>query len=200
MISDLNGENWLPDKPNNGPSEYIENMVLYLQVIKLLFLKYLFYFYIKILQLKQTIYFQLQNNYWYYIETCFRDATNHLPKIFLEILLNASVVKVYNIYAVDNLRVDIEHLENYFKALSNNHLGIADCIIPLKNLVNIFYTKNIDIYLHRNKYVDNFFDIKIDELIRFLSKYKNLKKSSEMKGKISENDIANFIKKLKEIK
>lgn len=31
-MSDLNSENWMPDKPNNQPSEYIENMVLYLQV------------------------------------------------------------------------------------------------------------------------------------------------------------------------
>jgi len=37
-MSDLNSENWMPDKPNNHPSEYIENMVLYLQVIQLIFL------------------------------------------------------------------------------------------------------------------------------------------------------------------
>jgi len=83
--------------------------------------------------------------------------------------------------------------------MSNLHLGLGDCLIPIKNLLNIFILKKFDGYLDKNRYVDNFFDIKLDDLIRFLLKYKNLKKSSEMKGKISESDISNFIKKLKEI-
>jgi hypothetical protein len=32
LMSDFNSENWMPDKPNNHPSECIENIVLYLQV------------------------------------------------------------------------------------------------------------------------------------------------------------------------
>jgi hypothetical protein len=142
----------------------------------------------------------LQNNYWIYIETCFRDAINHLPKLFFEILLNANIVKTYNIYAIENLKRDIDNLDNYFKPLSNVHMGLGDCLVPIKNLLNIFTLKKFDIYLDKSRYVDNFFDIKSDDLIRFLSKYKNLKKSSEMKGKITESDIANNIKKLKELK
>jgi len=135
-----------------------------------------------------------------YIETCFRDAINHLPKLFFEILLNPNVVKNYNIYAIENLKRDIDHLDNYFKPLSNVHLGLGDCLVPIKNLLNIFILKKFDLYLDKSRYIDNFFDIKIDDLIKFLSKYKNLKKTSEMKGKISESDINNFVKKLKELK
>lgn len=142
----------------------------------------------------------MQNNYWIYIETCFRDSVNHLPKLFFEILLNPNVVKTYNIYAIENLKMDIDHLDNYFKPLSNVHLGLGDCLLPIKNLLNIFILKKFDAYLEKNRYIDNFFDMKNDDLIKFLMKYKNLKKSSEMKGKISENDITIFIKKLKEIK
>lgn len=135
-----------------------------------------------------------------YIETCFRDAINHLPKLFFEVLLNPNVVKTFNIYAMENLKHDIDHLDSYFKPLSNVHLGLGDCLVPIKNLLNVFILKKFDLYLDRNRFVDNFFDIKSDDLIKFLSKYKNLKKSSEMKGKISESDIANFIKKFKELK
>lgn len=110
------------------------------------------------------------------------------------------MVKSYNIYAIDNLKKDLDCLEEYFRGLSNTHLGMGDCLIPLNNLIKIFTHKKFDMYLDKNRFIDNFFDIKNEDLIRFLSRYKNLKKSTEMKGKINENDISAFIKKLKEIK
>lgn len=142
----------------------------------------------------------MQSNYWIYIETCFRDAINHLPKLFLEILLNPNTIKYFNINAIENLKVDLNHLEDYFKTISNTHLGFEESITPIKNLVNFFLNKKFEFYLNKKRHVDPFYDIKNEDLIKFASKYKNLKKSSDMKGKITENDISAFIKKLKEIK
>jgi len=123
-----------------------------------------------------------------------------LPKIFLEILLNPNVVKNFNIHALQNLKIDLDHLADYFKTIFVSHLGFEESLIPIKNILNIFLLRKFDIYLNKNRYVDSFYDIKNEDLIKFVARYKNLKKSSEMKGKVSESDISSFIKKLKDLK
>jgi hypothetical protein len=59
-------------------------------------------------------------------------------------------------------------------------------------------TKKVDTIFDKSKKIDSFYDFKIESLCKFLLRYKNLKKSSDMKGKISESEIAGLVKKLKE--
>lgn len=115
----------------------------------------------------------------------------------MEIILNPNIVKNFNIYAIENLKIDLDHLEDFFKTISSSHLGFEDSLIPIRNLLNVFLLKKFDFYLNKNRFVDSFYDIKNDDLIKFVGRYKNLKKSSDMKGKVSESDIASFMKKLK---
>jgi hypothetical protein len=143
---------------------------------------------------------QLQALSPYYIESCFKDGIKFISKIFLEILFNSSIVKQYNIHAVENLRLDIKMLDDYFNNLNINHPGFNECLMPIKHILMIFFERRTDQFLQKQNKYDHYYDIKIEDLCRFLARYKNLKKSSEMKGKISENDLSGFIKKLKEIK
>lgn len=134
----------------------------------------------------------------YYIESCFKDAIKFSSKIYLEILFNSSIVKAYNFYAMENLRLDIEMLDSYFNVISLTHPGFEECLVPIKQILAIFFSKRIDQFLDKNSKGDSYYGVKIDQLIKFLGRFKNLKKSSEQKGKISESEIAQMIKKLKE--
>ena len=61
----------------------------------------------------------------------------------------------------------------------------------------IFYEKNIEEFYNENKNIDKFYKIDEINLINFLERYKNIKNRKDMKGKVSESDIKNMIKKLK---
>lgn len=177
FVSDLSGENWLPDRPNTKANSYVEGMITYLS----------------------TIYVSIQTLSPYYIESCFKDAIKFISKIYLEILFNSHVVKSYNIYAIENLKLDVEMLDGYFNNISLTHPGFNECLIPINQILSIFSNKKIDQFVEKNKNVEAFYEIKLDDLCKFLGRYKNLKKANEIKGKITENDINSLIKKLKEL-
>ena len=61
----------------------------------------------------------------------------------------------------------------------------------------IFYEKKIEDFYNENKKIDKFYKIDENKLISFLQRYKNIKSKKEMKGKVSESEIQNMIKKLK---
>jgi hypothetical protein len=147
----------------------------------------------------QFVYLGLQSLSDYYIESCFRDALNFISKIYFELLFNSEIVKEYNIYAIENLKMDIDLLEGFFNDISLTHLGFNECLVPLKTLLNVFIQKKFDIFLDKNKNIETFFDIKLVKIVKFLLKYKNLKKSSDMKGRITESEITAMIRKIKEV-
>lgn len=135
------------------------------------------------------------------IEFCFREAAKFIPKIYFDdILFNPVIIKSYNIYAIENLKFDIETLDNYFCNISLTYPGFEDCLIPIKEVLAIFFSKRIDGLVEANRKLDFYYQIKYEALSKFLFKYKNLKKTSDLKGKISESEISSLIKKLKEIK
>jgi hypothetical protein len=101
---------------------------------------------------------------------------------------------------MQNLKIDIDYLDDYFKTISSNHLGFDECLKPIRNIINIFLFKKFEFYYNKNRYIDSFYDIKNEELIKFSLRYKNLKKSADMKGKVTESDISGFTKKLMELK
>ncbi len=134
----------------------------------------------------------------FYIEFCFIEAFRSIPKIYIEeVLFNSSVVKAYNIIAIHNIKLDIEALDKFAKGLSNNYPGFDELLLPIKYLINLFYTKNIEKYLALNDKLESFFKVKDISLCKFLMRYKDLKKSS-MNGRITENDMQVITKKLKE--
>ena len=47
--------------------------------------------------------------------------------------------------------------------------------------------------------IDNFYKMDENKLLSFLERYKNIKIRKEMKGKVSESDIQNMIKKLRNL-
>jgi hypothetical protein len=113
-------------------------------------------------------------------------------------LFNPNIIKSFNYYAIENLKFDIETLDNYFHSLAMTHPGFDECLLPVKEVLSIFFSKRIEGFIEANKKVDTFYGVKIDQLCKFLMKYKNLKKPSEMKGRITESEIVGFVKKLKE--
>ncbi len=134
-----------------------------------------------------------------YIEFCFKEAIRFISKIYYDdFLFNTQLVKSYNIYAIENLTFDIDALNKYFNNISLTHSGFDDSLLPIKQILMIFSNKKIDQFIDRKGKVDSFYEVKIESLCRFLMRYKNLKKSSDMKGKITENDIVGLVKKLKE--
>ena len=61
----------------------------------------------------------------------------------------------------------------------------------------IFYEKNIEEFHNENKNIDKFYKVDEIKLVNFLERYKNIKNKKDMKGKVSESDIKNMIKKLR---
>ena len=176
FLMDLNGENWLPEKERGKANDYIEDMTSYLNVI-----------YISLSELSK-----------YYIETCFKDAINFTTKSFVEIIFNPNYVKNYNFFGIDNLKTDIDALDKYFNSFSNKFKGFNKCLYPIQNMINkIFYDKNIEEFHNQNKTIDKFYKIDEIRLISFLERYKNIKNKKDMKGKVTESEIKNMIKKLK---
>jgi hypothetical protein len=170
-MEELLEENWTPDKPNNRPHNYVECLISYLSVI----------------------YDSLQNLSQSYIDNCFNDALNFIPKnLFKEFFFMASNVKNYNFYFIENLKFDLDTLERFFQQMGNK----GNSLIPLKQLFMFFYNKKIEQFLEKTK-IEGVYEIQIKNLVDFLGKYKNVKKN-EMKGKISESDVAGLVKKLKE--
>ena len=176
MQLDLNGLNWLPEIENKKPNDYIEDMTSYLNII--------------IISLKELD--------KYYIETCFKDAIKFTTKSYIEILFNSNYVKNYNFFGISNLKEDIDSLEKYFNEIGKKYKGFNKCLYPIQNMINkIFYEKNIEGFFNENKNIEKFYKIDEIRLISFLERYKNMKNKKDMKGKITESDIKNMIKKLK---
>ena len=95
--------------------------------------------------------------------------------------------------------MDIDVLDSYFKDISLTHPGFNECLVPLKTFLNVFTQKKYDIFLDKNKNLEAYFDVKIVRIAKFFLRYKNLKKSSDLKGKITESDLSSLVKKIKEI-
>jgi hypothetical protein len=133
----------------------------------------------------------------YYIEYCFKAAIKFISKIYFEILFNSEYVKAYNFFVIENLKLDIEQLDKYLYDISQTYPGFDESLIPMKRLLSIFTTKKLDQFLDKNNKIESFYDIPIENVMKFLMRYKNLKKSSDMKGKVTEKDILDIVKKLK---
>jgi hypothetical protein len=123
---------------------------------------------------------------------------NFISRIFLEVMLNPEFVKEYNFYAVENLKLDIDALDNYFNDINVTYHGFNDCLTPIKLILQVFTHKKYDVFFDKSKTIESIFDVKLERLMKFFMRYKNLKKNSDMKGKVSESDISSFVKKLKE--
>ena len=97
FIFELSDENWLPERPNDSPHNYVEGMVAYLSVM-----------YDSLCSLSPN-----------YIENCFRPVIEYIPKIFLgEVLLNTKNMKNYNFYFIENLKWDVETLDDFFNKMN----------------------------------------------------------------------------------
>ena len=84
--------------------------------------------------------------------------------------------------------------------MGNKYKGFNKCLFPVQNMINkIFYEKNIEEFFNENKGIDKFYKIDEMKLINFLERYKNIKNKKDMKGKVSESDMKNMIKKLKNL-
>ena len=176
FLMDLNGENWLPEKEKEKPNDYIDDMTSYLNIIS-----------ISLSELSK-----------YYIETCFKDAIKFTTKSYVEILFNPNYVKNYNFFGIANLKQDLDALDKYFNSFNNKYKGFNKCLFPVQNMINkIFYEKNVEEFFNENKNIDKFYKIDEINLINFLERYKNIKNKKDMKGKVSESDMKNMIKKLK---
>ena len=175
FLSDLTGDNWLPLKSRGEPSSYVEGMIAYLNVI----------------------YMNLQTLNGYYVESCFKDALKFTSKLYCEIIFDETVVKNYNYWAVINLKSDVEALDSYFREIDLTYKDFNNVLDPIKNLLDFFETKKFDIFQEKNATLDKFYQINEIEFVKFLGRYKNLKSSKEMKGKISENEISSILKKNK---
>ncbi len=178
FLSDLHGENWLPEKERGSPNDYVEDMTSYLNVI----------------------YISLSELSGHYIDSCFKDAIKFTTKTFADIIFNPNYVKNYNFYGIANLKTDIDALENYFNDIGSKYKGFDKCLFPVKNMIDkIFYEKKIEEFYNENKKIDNFYKIDENKLLSFLERYKNIKIRKEMKGKVSESDIQSMIKKLRNL-
>jgi len=137
----------------------------------------------------------------FYIEFCFKEAMRFISKIYMDdILFNSNVVTSYNINAMENLKLDIEALDMYAKNISHTHPGFEDGLLQIKNILNLFFTKKVESFITVNQNIDVFYQVKYESLIKFLMRYKNLNKSSDMKGKLTESEVSTIIKKLKDLK
>lgn len=132
------------------------------------------------------------------MENCFRDAISFMSRFFLEILFDPNVVKNYNIWALENLKLDIMEVTNYLVGLSHNHPGMNNCVNEINNVLNLFFQRRYEIFTDMQNKSKNFPNFSVESLIRFLKRYKNLKKSSDQKGRVTESDIATYIKKIQE--
>lgn len=177
FLSDLTGDDWLPTKPRNEANSYVEGMIAYLNVI----------------------YMNLQTLSSYYIETCFKDALKFSSKLYIEILFNEKYLPNYNYYAIKNLKNDIDALDEYFREIDLTYKDFSSSLIPIKNIIDFFDNKKIDIFITENNKLDKFYKIGLKEFIKFLQRFKNLKVSKEQKGKISESEINSILKKNKNL-
>jgi hypothetical protein len=98
---------------------------------------------------------------------------------------------------IENLKLDIEQIDKYLYDISQTYPGFDDALTPMKKLLSIFITKKIDQLLDKTKTIDSFYDVPNEDVVKFLMRYKNLKKSNDMKGKITEKEIIDIVKKLK---
>ncbi len=178
FLSDLYGENWLPESERGSPNDYVDDMTSYLNVI----------------------YISLSELSGHYIETCFKDAIKFTTKSYIDIIFNHNNVKNYNFYGIANLKADLDALDQYFNNIGTKYKGFDQCLFPIKNMIEkIFYEKKIEDFHIENQKIDNFYKIDENKLISFLERYKNIKSKKEMKGKVTESDIQSMIKKLKTI-
>lgn len=169
FMCELIDENWTPEKSSNQSHEYVDNLIGYLTVI----------------------YESLQNLSQSYIENSFYDAINFITKMYFNEIFFTSGIKNYNFFFIENLKVDIEMLEEFF-----NRIGYTPvCLYPIKKLLNFFYSKKIEPFFEKQN--GDVYEIKLTSLINFLGKYKNVKKN-DMKGRITESEISSMVKKLKE--
>ena len=53
-------------------------------------------------------------------------------------LYNESVVKDYNIYAIINLKSDVEALDSYFREIDLTYKDFSNVLEPIKNLIDFF--------------------------------------------------------------
>jgi hypothetical protein len=169
FMNELIDENWTPEKSINQSHAYVDNLIGYLTVI----------------------YESLQNLSQCYIENSFNDSLNFITKMYFNEMFFINGVKNYNIYFIDNLKLDVEALEEFFIRIGYN----LNSLYPIKKLLNFFYSKKIEPFFEKQN--GDTYEIKIASLINFLGKYKNVKKN-DMKGKISESDVSSLVKKLKE--
>lgn len=169
FMCELIDENLTPEKSSNQSHEYVDNLIGYLTVI----------------------YESLQNLSQSYIENSFYDAINFITKMYFNEILFTSGIKNYNFFFIENLKVDIEMLEEFFDRIGYTHV----CLYPIKKLLNFFYSKKIEPFFEKQN--GDTYEIKLTSLINFLGKYKNVKKN-DMKGRITESEISSMVKKLKE--
>jgi hypothetical protein len=95
-----------------------------------------------------------------------------MSRFFLEILFDPNIVKNYNIYSLENLKLDIMEITNYLVGLSHNHPGMNNCVNEINNVLNIFFQRRFEIFLDLQNKSKNFPNISVDALIRFLKRYK----------------------------
>ena len=108
----------------------------------------------------------------YYVENCFRDSISFMSRFFLETLFDPNIVKNYNIYSLENLKLDICEITNYLVGLSHNHPGMNNCVNEINNLLNFFFQKKFEIFLDIPNKSKNFPNFSVDALIRFLKRFK----------------------------
>jgi len=119
FISDLQGENWTPEKHNSTCNSYVEDMIAYLN----------------------TMYVNLQLLSNYYIENCFRDALSFFSRLYIEILFDSKLIQQFNIYSIENLKLDIGELNNYLIGLSHSHPGLNNCLNEINHIIKKYLLK-----------------------------------------------------------
>lgn len=177
FLSDLTGDNWTPEKPRGSPSSYVDGMIAYLNII----------------------YMGLQTLSNYYIESSFKDAMKFTSKCYCEILFDDSLIKNFNYYAIVNLKSDIEALDDFFKEIDLTFKDFKNTLDPIKNIIMLFETKKPEILVEKNNEIDKFYKVNEEDLVKFLSKYKNLKSSKDQKGKITESEMSAIVKRLRQL-
>ena len=178
FISDIEGEDFMPKSPRENQSESIDSIISYLSVI----------------------FINLQSLSKIYIENCFREAVKFIPKFYIEYLFNNEIVGNYNIYFIYNLKMDLEGLDSYFKDINNNYKDFDNVLNPLLNLINnLFINKNLEEFYRINNQMDKFYKLNDEKVLEFIQRYKNLKSKKELKGKLTESEVKEIVKKYKKI-
>lgn len=131
-----------------------------------------------------------------YIETCFYDAICFIPRIYFNTIFNEKYIKEYNVNFILNLKSDYEKLQNFFDYIDKSHPVFTGCLDEMKNFLEIFTKKRFDYFTEIRKTEHN--KIKTNELLRFLKRYKNLKKKTDMGPYVTESEINSFIKRMLE--